>query len=217
MLRQNDSCAQLPVEPAECGKKIGSCNGVKLACRLVENQNLWLQNHHGCKIQKLLLPAGQFRNRAVKPRLDPKEACHFCHFAANCWCVIAERLQSKGKFVPDLVGYDLVFRTLLDKPDFLCLFALRYLVQGSALKQNLAAPAPVRGKHRLQLPQKRRFSAAGRAAEYQKFPGMDRQREIGNGLLFLLRVCKIQVVEREEFHCLSSFRSRMTGVSTSAR
>ena len=119
--------------------------------------------------------------------------------------------------MPDLVGRDLILRTLLHKAYFFCLFALVKGIKISAVEQDLAASAAMRRKNRFELPQKRRFPASGRAAEYQKLSRTDGQRQVGNRVLFLLGICKTQMVDCKDFHCLSSFRSRITGVSTSAR
>ncbi len=73
MLRQNDRRAKLPVDLAKGSQKIRRRNRVKLARRLVENQHLRLQDHHRRKIQKLLLSAGQFCNRLIKPCLDAEK------------------------------------------------------------------------------------------------------------------------------------------------
>ena len=97
------------------------------------------------------------------------------------------------------------------------MFALVKGIKISALKQNFSGTSAVRGENGFELPQQRTFAAPGGAAEHQKLPRSDRQCEVGNRVLFLLRVCKTQMVDCKEFHCLSSFRSRITGVSTSAR
>ena len=73
MLRQNDRRAKLPVDLAERCQKVRRCNRVKLTCWLVENQHLRLKHHHRRKIQKLLLSAGQFCNRLIKPCLDAEK------------------------------------------------------------------------------------------------------------------------------------------------
>ncbi len=131
--------------------------------------------------------------------------------------VIAEGFQPERQLVPDLVGRDLILRTLLHKAYFFCLFALVKGIKISAVEQDLAASAAMRRKNRFELPQQRTFAAPGGAAEHQKLPRSDRQCEVRDCLFFLLRVCKTQMVDCKEVHCLSSFRSRITGVSTSAR
>ena len=217
MLRQNDRRAKLPVDLAKGSQKIRRRNRVKLARWFVENQNLRLQDHHGRKIQQLLLSARQLRDRLVEPVLNAEKACHFRHSAADRRRVIAERFQPERQLVPDLIRDDLIFRALLHEADFLGLFALGHFIEILSVKQDLAAPSSMRCKHGFQLPQKRRFPAPGRAAEHQKFSRPDGQREIGDRVLFLFGIRKIQMFDCKEFHCLSSLRSRITGVSTSAR
>ena len=124
VLRQNDRRAKFAVDLAEGGKKIGRRNRVELARRLVENQHLRLQNHDGRKVQELLLPAGQLRDGFVKPFLNPEKRRHFCHSAADGRRIVAEGFQPERQLVPDLVGRDLIFRTLLHKADCFRLFAL---------------------------------------------------------------------------------------------
>ena len=119
--------------------------------------------------------------------------------------------------MPDLIRDDLIFRALLHEADFLGLFALGHFIEILSVKQDLAAPSSMRCKHGFQLPQKRRFPAPGRAAEHQKFSRPDGQREIGNRVLLLFGICEIQMFDCKEFHCLSSLRSSIIGVSTSAR
>ena len=119
--------------------------------------------------------------------------------------------------MPDLIRDDLIFGTLLHEADLFGLFALVKGIQISSLKQNLAASAPVRRKDGFQLPQKRTFAASGGTAKHQKLARLDGQRQIGNCVFRLFRVSKIQAFDCKDFHCLSSFRSRITGVRTSAR
>ena len=217
MLRQNDRRAKLPVDLAKGSQKIRRRNRVKLARRLVENQHLRLQDHHRRKIQKLLLSAGQLRDRLVEPFLNPEERRHFCNAAAARGRVIAERFQPERQLVPDLIRDDLIFWALLHKADLLGLFALGQFIKLLSVKQDLPASSSVRRKHSFHLPQKRRFPTPGRAAEHQKFSRPDGQREIGNRVLLLFGICEIQMFDCKEFHCLSSLRSSIIGVSTSAR
>ena len=95
--------------------------------------------------------------------------------------------------------------------------ALGQFIKLLSVKQDLPASSSVRRKHSFHLPQKRRFPTPGRAAEHQKFSRPDGQREIGNRVLLLFGICEIQMFDCKEFHSLSSLRSRITGVSTSAR
>ena len=50
MLGQNDRCAEFSVDFAEGGKEIRRGNRVKLARRLVENQDFRLKHHHGREV-----------------------------------------------------------------------------------------------------------------------------------------------------------------------
>ena len=163
------------------------------------------------------MPAGQLCDRFIKPFLNPEKRCHFCDAAANGRGIIAEGFQAERQLVPDLVGRDLVLRTLLHKADFFRLFALVKIVKISALKEDFAASASMRRENGFELPQQRTFTASGGAAEHQKLAWLDGQRQVGDCVLFLFRICKIQVSDCKDFHCLSSLRSRITGVSTSAR
>ena len=163
------------------------------------------------------MPTGQLCDRLIKPFLNPEKRCHFRNAAANRRRIIAEGFQTERQLVPDLVGRDLILRTLLHKAYFFCLFALVKGIKISALKQNFSRTSAVRRENGFELPQQRTFAAPGGAAEHQKLPRSDRQCEVRDCLFFLLRVCKTQMVDCKEFHCLSSFRSRITGVSTSAR
>ena len=119
--------------------------------------------------------------------------------------------------MPDLVCNDLIFRALPNNAYFFCLFALVKGIKISALKQNFSGTSAVWRENGFELPQQRTFAAPGGAAEHQKLPRSDRQCEVGNRVLFLFRIRKIQVSDCKDFHCLSSFRSRITGVRTSAR
>ena len=217
MLRQNDRRAKLPVDLAESRQKIRRGNGVKLARRLVENQHFWLQDHNGSEIQELLLPTGQLCDRLVKPFLNPEKRCHFRNSAANRRRIVAEGFQPERQLVPDLVGRDLIFRTLLHKADLLGLFALGQFIELLPIEQNFTGTSAMWREDGFELPQQRTFAAPGGAAEHQKLPRSDRQCEVGNRVLFLFRIRKIQVSDCKDFHCLSSFRSRITGVRTSAR
>ncbi len=59
VLCDDNGGAQIPVDAAQSGQKVRGGDGVKLARGFVENQNLGLQDHHGRKIQQLLLSAGE--------------------------------------------------------------------------------------------------------------------------------------------------------------
>ena len=119
--------------------------------------------------------------------------------------------------MPDLVCNDLIFRALPNNAYFFCLFALVKGIKISAIEQDLAASAAMRREDGFELPEQRTFAAPGGAAEHQKLSRSDGQCEVRDCLFFLFRVCKTQMVDCKDFHCLSSFRSRITGVSTSAR
>ena len=119
--------------------------------------------------------------------------------------------------MPDLIGNDLIFGVLLHKSDFLRLLALAEFIEKAAVKKYLAAPAPMRRKNGLQLPEQRTFPTPGGTAEDKELPRPDRQRKAGERIFFLLRVGKAQISDRKYLHSLSSFLSRITGVRTSIR
>ena len=119
--------------------------------------------------------------------------------------------------MPDLIRDDLILRALLHKANLLGLFALGQHVEVSAVKKDFTVSASMRREDSFQLPQKRTFAAARGAAKHQKLARLDGQRQVGDCVLFLFRIRKAQVLDCKDFHCLSSFRSRITGVSTSAR
>ena len=217
MLCQDDRRTEFPVDLAEGGEEVRRGNGVKLARRFVEDQDFRLKHHHGRKVQELLLTARKCRDGLIKPRLDAEETCHFRNAAANGRRIIAKGFQPERQLMPDLIRDDLVFGALLHEANLFCLFALVKGIQISSLKQNLAASAPVRRKDGFELPQQRRFAAARGAAKHQKLARLDGQRQIGNCVFRLFRVSKIQAFDCKDFHCLSSFRSSITGVNTSAR
>ena len=214
---QEDGRTKLAVDFAEGGKKIRCGDGVKLACRLVEDQDFWLEHHDGRQIQKLLLPAGQLRDGLIEPRLNAEKRCHLRDAAANRRRIVAEGFQPERQFVPDLIRDDLILRALLHKANLLGLFALGQHVEVSAVKKDFTVSASMRREDSFQLPQKRTFAAARGAAKHQKLARLDGQRQIGNCVFRLFRVSKIQAFDCKDFHCLSSIRSRITGVRTSAR
>ena len=119
--------------------------------------------------------------------------------------------------MPDLICDDLILRALLHKADFFCLFALGQFVETLSVKQNFSGTSAMRREDSFELPEQRWFSAPGGAAERQKLTWLEGQRKVRDRLFFLFRVRKIQVSDCKDFHCLSSLRSRITGVNTSAR
>ena len=216
VLAQDDRCAELAVDPAQHGEKIRRRDGVELARRLVEQQHARLHRHHGRQTQKLLLPAGQLRYILVKPVLNPKKRRHFGNAPADDRRFIAQRLQPEGKLVPDLVGHDLIFGILQHKADRARLLAARDLLQRYAAEYNLPAARTVRRKHALELPQQRRFAAAGRAAEHQKFSVRHRERDLPQRRGLLARIGKRQVADLIARHAQSSLQSRISGIRHSA-
>ena len=171
-----DGRSQFAVDLAKRRKKIRRGNRVKLARRLVQNQHFWLQDHNGSEIQELLLPAGQLCDRLIKPFLNPEKRRHFRNSAANGRGIIAEGFQPERQLVPDLVGRDLILRTLLHKADFFRLFALGQFVEILSVKQNFSGTSAMRREDSFELPEQRTFAASGGAAKHQKLPRSDGQR-----------------------------------------
>ena len=155
MLCQDDRRTEFPVDFAEGGEEVRRGNGVKLARRFVEDQDFRLKHHHGRKVQELLLTARKRSDGLIKPRLDAEETCHFGNTAANRRRVIAEGFQPERQLVPDLVGRDLILRTLLHKADCFRLFALVKIVKISALKEDFAVSASMRREDGFELPEQR--------------------------------------------------------------
>ena len=136
------------------------------------------------------MPAGQFGDIVIKPGLDAEEGGHFCNPPADGGRIIPKAFQAKGQLVPHLVGDDLVFRALLDKPDRLALAARIHPVQRRAFKPDFAGALSVRREHGFHLPQERRFAAPGRPAQHQKLPGLHGQGHALQRVPALLRIGK---------------------------
>ena len=92
--------------------------------------------------------------------------------------------------MPDLVRNDLVFGRLLHKSDALALCSLIHFVQRCTFKQDFACSSAMRCKHGFQLAEQRGFTAAGRAAKYDKLALPYGQRKIIDGFCFLFRIGK---------------------------
>ena len=75
----------------------------------------------------------------------------------------------------------------------------------------------MRRENGFELPQQRTFTASGGAAKHQKLARLDGQCKVKDCIFLLFWIRKIQMFDCKEFHSLSSLRSRITGVSTSAR
>ena len=121
VLCDDNGGAQIPVDAAQSGQKVGGSNGIQLAGWLVQNEDLRLHGHDGGQVQQLLLSTGEGGDVPVKPGLDAKKAGHFRHPAPDGSPVIAQTFQAKGQLVPDLVCHNLIVRVLLDKANFGCL------------------------------------------------------------------------------------------------
>ena len=160
VLRQKDRRAQLAVDASQNGQKIRRRDGVELARRLVENEELRLHDHDGGKAQKLLLSAGKARHLAVKPVLNAEKARHLRHAAADGRRVQPKALQPEGQLVPDLVGHGLLIHGLLHEADAARLLALGDVRERAAVEENRALARAVRREHGLELAQQRRFTAA---------------------------------------------------------
>ena len=201
MLGDDDGRAELGVDLAYGVEKIARGDGVKLARRLVENQHLRLHRHDGSEIQKLLLPAGERGHIAVEPVLNAKVAGHFRHARAHGRLVAAETFEPERELVPDLVRDDLVVRVLHHEANLRGLVALGHLRERRAAEKDLAAALAVRREHRFEMAQQRGLAAAGAAAEHEKFPRTDAQRNAAERELALRRgVRKGQILDIEMFH-----------------
>ena len=129
MLRENDRCAEFPVDLAQQRQKISSGNGIKLCCRFVQHQHTRLHRHDRCKAQKLLLTTGKLGDILIKPVFNAEEGGDLCHPAANGWGIISQALQAESQLMPHFVGDHLVFRGLENIADLLCLFPLAHVGQ----------------------------------------------------------------------------------------
>lgn len=112
--------------------------------------------------------------------------------------------------MPDLVGDDLVIGTLLDKTDSLRLLPLIHGIQRLPFKEGSTTPPTMRRKNCFQLPQQRRLSAAGWAAEHQKFPLTNIQIYILQDSSGLLWIGKAKILNYKGIchGIFSLFRSR---------
>ena len=201
VLGDDDRRAELGVDLAHGVEKIACGDGVELARRLVEDQHLRLHRHDGSKIQKLLLPAGKRGDVAVEPVLNAEIAGHFRHARAHGRLVAAETFEPERELVPDLVRDDLVVRVLHHEANLRGLVAPRHLRERRAAEKDLAAALAVRREHRFEMAQQRGLAAAGAAAEHEKFPRADAQRNAVERELALRRgMRKGQILDIEMFH-----------------
>ena len=201
MLGDDDGRAELGVDLAHGVEKIARGDGVQLARRLVKDQHLRLHRHDRGEIQKLLLPAGERGHVAVEPVLNAKVAGHLRHARAHGRLVAAKAFEPERQLVPDLVRDDLVVRVLHHKADLRGLVALGHLRKRRAAEENFAAALAVRREHRFEMAQQRGLAAAGAAAEHEKFPRADAQRNAVERALALRRgMGKGQILDIEMFH-----------------
>ena len=153
VLCDDNGSAKLRIDLTDGVEKIRCGNGVKLAGRLVQNQNFRLHCHNGSKIQKLLLTAGEGGNILMKPILDAEIASHLRHPGAHGLLVAADGLQTECQLMPYLIRYDLIVGILHDITNFGRLVSLADLFNGCSVKQDLTAALAVRGEDGFQVAQ----------------------------------------------------------------
>ena len=213
VLGDDHRSAQLNVDLPDGIQKIRGGNGVQLAGRLVQHQNIRLHGHDGGQIEKLLLSAGQLRHIPVEPALDAEIAGHLRHPKAHGVRVGAQALQTEGQLVPHLVGDDLVIGILHDKADPGRLLPEGNIFQRNPVQQDLPAAPAMGSQHGFQVPQKRCLAAAGLAAQYDIFPFFN--GEIHTIQRFALRggVGEIQILDTQMCHWIISFICITMGIS----
>ena len=185
-----DGGAQFPVDTSQSLQKVRCRDWVQLAGGFVQNQNVRLQYHNGCQIQKLLLTTGKLRNRSMKPGLDTKETGHFRHSSPDGGSVHPKALQTEGQLMPDLIGDDLAFGVLHHKTDFCGLGAVIHLSQRLAVEKDHTFLFTVGSKDSFELSKHGGFAAPGRACQHCKITGVQLHGNIPENRDFLLRVCK---------------------------
>ena len=117
MLGKQDRDRKILIEPVQRCEKIRCGNRIQLCGRFIEQEQARLHDHDTCKIEQLLLPAGQLRRIAVKQRFDPEIRGDLGNAAAHDIGIRAEIFQSERQLMPDAVGDDLLLRMLHDEAD----------------------------------------------------------------------------------------------------
>ena len=153
----------------------------------------------------------------MEPALHAEKARHLGDAAADGGRIVPEALRPEGQLVPDLVGDDLVFRTLLHKADALRLLALRNVGERAGVEKDRAPADAVGRESGLQLAEERAFAAAGEPAERDKLARAERQAHIPQGGRELPGVGKGQVFDAIELHVRASFLCSSTGVRQSRK
>ena len=109
----------------------------------------------------------------MKPVLNAEKARNLRHTPPDDAIWQAQALQAEGKLVPYLVRNDLIIDILLHKADTRRFIPRAELGERRAAEGDLPSPRTVRRERGLELPQQRRFSAAGAAADRYKLSLFD--------------------------------------------
>ena len=195
VLDQQHGQSQLVVELAKRGDEIGGGDGVKLAGRLVEDEQLGLHHHHRGEVQKLLLAAGERIRVAAEQILNAEIAGHFAHAAADDLGRQAQIFQPEGQLVPDLVGHNLVVGILQHIADLARLGALGERRLRDAAVIDFAAARAGGRERALEQPQQRRFPAARFAADDDKLAALHAQADAVDSVLRRRRIAEAHIFE----------------------
>ena len=211
MLRQDHRRAGLAVDAHERIEKAFGSDRIQAAGRLVKEEERRAHRHHGGKVQKLLLPAGERGHIAVKPPLNPEERRRLGDAGTDLGIRQSEVFKPERKLMPHLVCNDLGVRLLHDKADLGAIRALRERVGRLPCKADLPRFRAVRRKRRLDAAQERGLAAARPAAERDKLPGIDRKGDIGKRRSGCAGVGKGEVREPYDLHVFTSESPKKSG------
>ena len=150
---------------------------------------------------------------SVEPIRNAKIAGHFRHPGAHGLLITAQRFQSEGQFMPNLVGNQLVIRVLHYIADFGGLVFGADLLHGNAAKENFTRAFAMRCQNRLQMPQQRSLSGAGFATKDNIFAFFNGKRNVFQR--FTPSGCgvgKAEILDLEMCHWMVSLICKITGI-----
>ena len=196
LLGQNHGGAGLTDDAHERVKKALGGNRVKAGGRLIKQQERGAHRHDGGKVQKLLLPAGERGDIAPEPVFNAEERRRLGDAGTNLGIRQPEVFRPERKLVPYLVGDDLCVRLLHDKADFSAVRTLPELPKRLPAIADLARCSPMRRKRRLDAAQECGLAAARAAAERDKLPCRNGERDIGKRRFISARISKGEIGKR---------------------
>ena len=136
----------------------------------------------------------------MEPALNTEIACHLRYAQTHGALIATQAFQAKCQLMPHFVGHNLRIGILHNVANLRGLVALRNLLKRHSLEKHLTGTLTMGRKNRLQVTQKRRFTATALAAKCKVASCLYLERNIIQRGRVAPRIMKRYILESELRH-----------------